>query len=94
MRIREAIPITLPLESNTGPPLFPAEIFGVSILLGGDLVLEFNAQEACHAECLIDQGKRLAGVDRIPVTFLRGGRVMHAVVDVSKTRRNFLSSPD
>ena len=72
----------------------PAEVFGVSILLGGDLVLEFNAQEACHAECLIDQGKRLAGVERIPITFLRGGRVMHAVVDVSKTRRNFLSSPD
>ena len=72
----------------------PVELFGVSLLLGGDLVLEFNTQEACHAECLLEAGKHLAGVGRIPVTFLRGGKVMHTELDVSKTRRNFPRSPE
>ncbi|MDA2928093.1 trypsin-like peptidase domain-containing protein [Acidobacteria bacterium AH-259-G07] len=70
----------------------PAQIFDQRILLGGDLILEFNKQEACHSECLAQAGKGLAGLDRIPVKFLRGGKVMQTVVDVSKTRRNFLKN--
>ena len=69
----------------------PARIAGREILLGGDLIIEFNTQEACHEGCLIKEGERLAGLDRIPVTYLRAGKVHETVVDVSKTRRNFLA---
>ncbi len=68
----------------------PANILGRDILLGGDLILEFNAQEACHSECLVGARRRLAGRDRIPVKFMRGGKAMETVVDVSATGRNFL----
>ncbi len=68
----------------------PVSIQGQEILLGGDLILELGAQEACHSACLVRGGKRLGGLDRIPVKFLRGGKVMEAVINVSNTRRNFL----
>ncbi len=68
----------------------PASILGRDILLGGDLILELNAQEACHSECLAGARRRLAGRDRIPVKFMRGGKTMETVVDVAATRRNFL----
>ncbi len=72
----------------------PARIVGREVLLGGDLILEINTQEACHSECLVREGRRLAGLDRIPVSFLRGGKIMETVVDVSGTRRNFLKGFD
>ena len=34
--------------------------------------------------------RRLAGRDRVPVKFMRGGKALETVVDVSATRRNFL----
>ena len=71
----------------------PARIAGRAILLGGDLIIEFNTQEACHGQCLIREGRRLAGLDLIPVKYLRGGKLLETIVDVSKTRRNFLK-PD
>ncbi len=70
----------------------PAQILGQEILLGGDLIVEFNTQEACHSECLVREGSRLAGLDQIPVNFLRSGKMMQTVIDVSATRRNFLKS--
>ena len=51
----------------------PALLGDQEILLGGDLILEFNTQEACHDRCLIQEGTRLSGLDRIPIRFLRGG---------------------
>ena len=71
----------------------PAKIFGQDILLGGDLILELATQEACHNECLMQAHKHLVGLNRIPVTFLRGGRIMQTEIDVSRTRRNFLKNP-
>ena len=68
-----------------------ARILDQEILLGGDLIVEFNTQEACHAECLAQAHEHLAGVDRIPVKFLRGGKIFEAEIDVSTTRRNFLT---
>ncbi len=68
----------------------PAQILGRDTLLGGDLILEFATQEACHSACLVRAHKRLTGMDRIPVKFLRGGKLMETVIDVSATRRNFL----
>ena len=67
-----------------------ARIQGRDILLGGDLILELGTQEACHSECLMHAGKRLGRRDQIPVKFLRDGKVMTTVVDVSGTRHNFL----
>ena len=67
-----------------------AKILDQEILLGGDLIVEFNNQETCHSECLIREGNQLAGLDRIPIKFLRGGKVLRAVVDVSRTRHNLL----
>ena len=68
----------------------PARILGRDTLLGGDLILQLDTQEACHSECLVGARKLLTGLDRISVKFLRGGKVMATVIDVSATRRNFL----
>lgn len=68
----------------------PARILGRDFLLGGDLILQMGNQEACHVECLVQARKHLAGMDRIPVRFLRGGKIMQTVIDVTNSRRNFL----
>jgi serine protease Do len=69
----------------------PAEILGQKILLGGDLILEFNRQEACHSECLVREHQGIRRTDRIPVKYMRGGVIHEAIIDVSGTRRNFLA---
>lgn len=68
----------------------PARIRGQDLLLGGDLIMELGHQEACHAECLVRAAKQLQGSDLIPVEFLRDGKHMMAVIDVSTTRRHFM----
>ncbi len=68
----------------------PARILGQDTLLGGDLILQFGTQEACHSECLVGAREHLRGLDRISVRYLRGGKLMESVIDVSATRRNFL----
>jgi len=60
------------------------------LLLGGDLILEFGGQEACHAECLVKVHWTLGKAQRIEVTFLRRGHRLEAVLDVTRSRRNFL----
>ena len=67
-----------------------AEFGGRPILLGGDLILELGGQEACHSECLVAVHKHIATLDRIPVTFMRGGKVLKTTVDVSSSRGSFL----
>ena len=64
------------------------------VLLGGDLILEFNGQEACHGYCLAREGRRITGVDKIPVKLLRRGKIIQTTIDVSTTRRNFLKNWD
>jgi serine protease Do len=68
-----------------------AQILERDIILGGDLILEFGTQEACHSECLVRAHKELLGMDRIPVKFLRGGKIMETVINVTNNRLNFLS---
>jgi serine protease Do len=67
-----------------------ARIEGRDVMLGGDLILSLGGQDACHSECLVQAHDKIAGMDKIPVKFLRGGKIMETVVDVSNTRRNFL----
>ena len=68
----------------------PSRISGRELVLGGDLILEFGGQEACHAECLIAAHRALGKVDRIRVTFLRGGERREVVLNLAQSRRNFL----
>jgi len=68
----------------------PAKLGGEDILLGGDLIVVYNGQKACHARCLVASASKAVGVDRIPVTYLRDGVEHHTEIDVSKTRRNLL----
>lgn len=68
----------------------PARVLGQDIPLGGDLLLEFGTQETCHSECLVHAHRRISGMDRIPVKFLRDGKITETIIDVSATRRNFL----
>jgi S1-C subfamily serine protease len=72
----------------------PVIVLGQEILLGGDLILAFDTQDTCHEQCLVNARGRLAGLDRIRVRFLRGGKRLETEVDVSAARRNFLSSGD
>lgn len=60
-----------------------AEVDGVRVLLGGDLVLRIGEQEACHKECLAEARAKLGDVARIPVTFLRGGKILQATIELA-----------
>ena len=68
----------------------PAKILGRDFLLGGDLVFQFGDQRACDVECLMAARKRLVHLDRINVKFLRNGKVMDAVIDISRSHRNYM----
>lgn len=70
----------------------PATIAGEDLLLGGDLILAIGDQEACHASCLMDSRKNLAGHSEVALTILRGGVEKRLVLDVSAGRRSFLGS--
>ena len=74
------------LEGGT----IPAKVLDLEIRLGGDLILQMGDQEACHAVCLARAHERVTDSDTVLVKFLRGGKVMEVVVDVSETRRNLL----
>lgn len=68
----------------------PATLFGRDIRLGGDLIIELGSQPTCHAECLVDARSHIAGLDRIPVKYIRAGKIRTTEIDVSESRRNFL----
>ncbi|UCE41010.1 MAG: trypsin-like peptidase domain-containing protein [Candidatus Aminicenantes bacterium] len=68
----------------------PANILGRDILLGGDLIIQIGEQEACHSECLVRAYEQISSMEKVPVKFLRNGKLMETVIDVSKSRRNFL----
>ena len=72
----------------------PGQLMGRDLLLGGDLVIHIGPQETCGLECLTGAHKYLSGIDRIPVKFLRGGKVMETVIDVSGSRGSFFIEED
>ena len=68
----------------------PSRMLGRDFVLGGDLILEFGTRDACSSECLADPDKLFSETDKIPVKFLRAGRIMEATIDLSGSRQNFL----
>jgi serine protease Do len=68
----------------------PSRMLGRNFLLGGDLIIEFGTQEACNSDCLFEAKKRMGGMDKIPVKFLRAGKLMQTTIDLAGTRQNFL----
>ncbi len=69
-----------------------AEVSGKKILLGGDIILQIAAQETCHVNCLENSRQQITDDSKINIRYLREGKEYTTVVDVSETRRNFLSS--
>ncbi len=70
-----------------------ANVNGRSILFGGDIILEIGPQAACHVECLESAKQELNNKDKLNIRYLREGKEYTAVVDISETRRNFLTKP-
>lgn len=68
----------------------PSRIGRREIMLGGDLIVQFGGQEACHSTCLAEAGQALRDAKEVSVHFLRNGRVETTLLDVSESRRNFL----
>jgi hypothetical protein len=68
----------------------PANFLGRDFLLGGDLIIQFGAQEACHKECLAEADKQVSSVDQIQGDFLRAEKRLTTVIDVSASRIYFL----
>jgi serine protease Do len=68
----------------------PVKIFGMDILLGGDLIIQIGNQEACHSECLADAYKVIVNLDKIPIKYMRNGKIFDTIIDVSGSRRNYL----
>lgn len=64
-----------------------AQVGGERIVLGGDLVLRIGAQDACHAECLAEARTKQREVSRIPVTYMRGGKILQATIELGAAAR-------
>ena len=77
---------------HTLPRVSPIPGFSAT-LLWGDLILRLGDQDACHAEYLIAAHDRLVRSKKLLVTFLRGGKLMQASLDLSRTQRSFLNVP-
>ncbi len=69
----------------------PARINKQDVLLGGDLIVEFGVQEACHSECLREAREKIGAMRKIPVRFLREGKEMTTVIDAENSHRDFLN---
>lgn len=69
----------------------PANIGGQDILLGGDIILDLGPQTACHEDCLLNAHEQISRMDQISVRFLRNGKEKEVVIDVSRSRKNFLN---
>jgi len=68
----------------------PAKIAGKDVLLGGDLIVEFASQEACHLGCLIGKHDEIKNANEVKIKYLRNGKLYESLIDVSETRKNFL----
>lgn len=64
---------------------------GRDILLGGDIIIAINDHKTCHADCLVAARKEMLNKDTIAITYLRAGKSYTTTLDVSETRRNFLT---
>jgi len=58
----------------------PARFGDEEILLGGDLIVEMEVPRPCREECLLEAPRRFAQLDQVPVSFLRAGRLLTAVI--------------
>jgi len=68
-----------------------ANVNGRSVLFGGDIILAIGPQAACHVGCLENAKHELNSKDKLNIRYLREGKEYTAIVDVSETRRNFLT---
>ena len=66
-------------------------INGKEILLGGDIITAIDDHETCHAGCLAAAREHMLNKETLVVTYLRGGKSFTTKLDVSETRRNFLT---
>jgi serine protease Do len=67
-----------------------ATIDGRQLMLGGDLIVRYGGQEACHAECLAHVHDQLVTKDQVLVKHLHRGVLSETTLDVSKTRRRVI----
>ncbi|HKQ62778.1 MAG TPA: PDZ domain-containing protein [Candidatus Polarisedimenticolaceae bacterium] len=84
---REEIALVLDADYGAGGVLVErvvedsaAEQAGLKL---GDLILQFESHQVCSGECLLVGPRRLTRVSWIGVTFVRAGRVMKAIIDLS-----------
>ena len=62
----------------------PATIQGEDILLGGDLIVQLEVHRLCAGECLKRAPLELERPSWVGVTYLRGGRVGRAVIELEE----------
>jgi len=69
---------------------FPGRFMGRDFLFGGDLILDFNTEEVCTEACLLEARRNFQGKDKIPIKYLRSGKIHTTVIDITDSRRNYL----
>jgi len=69
----------------------PTMVGGREILLGGDIIIKIGEQETCHIDCLVAAKEHMKGHQVINVNYLREGKEYRATLDVTDTRRNYLT---
>tara|TARA_R110002073_G_scaffold159477_5_gene314798 strand:- start:707 stop:1804 length:1098 start_codon:yes stop_codon:yes gene_type:complete len=67
-------------------------INGRDILLGGDIITAINNHKTCHAECLTAARTDMLNTETLVISYLRAGKSYTATLDVSETRKNFLTN--
>lgn len=67
-------------------------INGRDILLGGDIITSINDHKTCHAQCLAAARADMLTKETLVISYLRAGKSYTATLNVSETRKNFLTN--
>ncbi|MFS4493478.1 S1C family serine protease [Maribacter sp. 2308TA10-17] len=78
-------------KAGLRPGYIKAEINGRDIILGGDIILSIEDHKTCHMDCFFETKPMFQGKTNLTIRYLRQGKEYSTTVDVSETRKNFLT---
>ncbi len=78
-------------KAGLRPGYIKAKINGRNIILGGDIILSIEDHKTCHMDCFFKTKPMFQDKSNLTIRYLRLGKEYTTTVDVSETRKNFLT---
>ncbi|WP_394972919.1 S1C family serine protease [uncultured Croceitalea sp.] len=78
-------------KAGLRPGYIKAVINGRDIILGGDIILSIEDHKTCHMDCFFETKPMFKDKTNLTISYLRQGKEYTTTVDVSESRKNFLT---